>query len=224
MYYDNTTIDTTNITKNIEVINQTRKYLIPQFREYGNEFIDKIRSLNIKGMFLQDYGVNVTDDSKTIKPQLYFLFDVNGPIRYGQYENIKHSRLSFMESLQWFRQKNYYVIDYPFDSNKDGHLHVVVFKLPKPETLPLFLKGQYSKMYTKDEIEKWIPKQYIEINEGKEITKYTTTYQVLTRNSEYFENFRNKVQEEFGVRESSVNPKAEYDFPPHFPNEILRYN
>lgn len=223
MYYDKTAIDQDNITKDIEVINQTRRYLIPQFRDYGNEFIDKVRSLNVKGMFLQDYGINITQESRDIKPQIYFLFDVNGPVRYGHYDDVKKSRISFMESLQWFRQKPYYVIDYPFDSNKDGHLHVIVFKLPKPETLTTFLKGEYSKMYTKEEVNKWIPKNYIDIENGKEVSKYTITYQVITRHPDYFEIFRDKICEELGVRESSVSPKAEYDFPPYIPNEVLRY-
>jgi len=224
LYYNNTAIDEKTLTKDVEVVNQTRKYLIPQFKHYGINLIDKIRNLNIKGTFLQDYGVNVSPESRKILPRVYFLFDVNGALTYGHYHDIKKARLEFMQALQYFRSQDYYEIDYPFDSNKDGHLHVVVLRLPEPSTLSYFLNGEYSKMYTDEQIRDWIPEKIKVIEDGKEVEKYTNAYQVLTRVPQYFEIFQQKVVEEFGSRESSVNPKAEYDFPPYLPNEILRYN
>lgn len=224
MYYSKIPINEETVTKDIEIINQTRRYLIPQFKEYGIELLDRIRSLNIKGVFVQDFGVNVTPEARTIKPEVYFLFDVNGALTYGHYHNVKQSRIDFMEALQYFRSKPYYVVDYPFDSNKDGHLHVVVMKLPKPETLKPFLEGNYSKIYTEDQIEQWIPKEIKVVDDGKEQHKRTVAYQVLTKDPEYFEIFQNKVKEEFGTRDSSVNPKGELDFPPYIPNEVLRYD
>ena len=223
MYYNNTIINEETVTKDIEVINQTRKYLIPQFKQYGMDLIEKIRGLNIKGTFLQDYGVNITPKAREIKPEIYFLFDVNGPLTYGHYNDIKLGRLQFMKALEYFREKDYYKIDYPFDSNKDGHLHVVVLQLPKPETLEPFLKGLYSKMYTDKQIKDWIPEKIKLIEDNKEVYKYTNAYQVLTRVPEYFETFKEKTVEEFGIKESSIDPKAEYDFPPYMSNEILRY-
>lgn len=220
MYYNNTPIDETTLTKDVEVVNQTRRYLIPQFKHYGLDIIRKIKSLAIKGVFIQDYGINISEESRKIKPEIYFLFDVNGFTKFGHYINVKQSRMEFMEALQYFRNLDYYVIDYPFDSNKNGNLHVVVLKIPFPETLDLFLQGQYSKMYTKDQIKNWVP-ETIEINGHVE---KTSIYQVLTKDPKYFDTFRNKVIDELGVRESSINYKSEYDLPPYYPNEILRYN
>lgn len=224
MYYNNTSISEKTLTKDIEVVNQTRKYLIPQFKHYGLELIDKIRKLNIKGTFIQDYGVNITPSAREIKPEIYFLFDVNGPLTYGHYNDIKASRLEFMQTLQYFKKLNCYTIDYPFDSNRDGHFHVVVLKLPEPTTLEPFLKGNYSKMYSSKQIEEWIPEKIKIIEDGQEVYRYTNAFQVLTRVPDYFETFKQKAVEEFGSRESAVDPKAEYDFPPYMPNEILRYN
>lgn len=223
MYYNNTPISEKTITTDIEVVNQTRKYLIPQFKHYGTDLIEKIRKLNIKGTFLQDYGVNITPKAREIKPEIYFLFDVNGSLTYGHYNDIKASRLEFMQALQYFREKDYYTIDYPFDSNRDGHLHVVVLKIPQSETLDPFLRGQYSKMYSSKQIREWVPEKIRIVEDGQEVYKYTNAYQVLTRVPDYFELFKQKTVEEFGARESSIDPKAEYDFPPYMPNEILRY-
>lgn len=224
MYYNSASIDEKSLGRNIDVLNQTRRYLTPQLRHYGDDLINEIRNLNIKGTFIQDYGVNKTPESRKIVDDIYLLFDVNGPINYGQYVDTKKGRIDFMKGLEYLKEKPYYRISYPFDSNRHGHMHVIVLKLPFPEKMPIFLAGQYSKLYTREEISKWIPKTYVVIEEGKEINKMTRTYQVLTRNRDYVDEFKKQLVEELGVRESSFNPNSEYDLPPYMPNEILRYS
>jgi len=218
LYFNNTAITKDTLKTSNTVVNQTRKYLIPQFKHYGMDFIEHIRENDLKGCFLQDHGVGKSNE---IKPEVYFLFDVNGPSQYGHYIDIKKARLVFMKTLAYLRSKPYYVIDYPFDSNKDGHFHVIVLKMPFPEKLKTFLKGEYSKMYSKEEIEKYIPKSFQIEQDGEKVTIETDVYQVVTKKPAFLEVFKEKVYTEFKSRH--VDSPDEYDFPPYFPNEILRY-
>ena len=189
------------------------------FKHYGQELIDIIRENELIGTFLQDYGIS---KNKELKPEVYFLFDVNGSKQYGHYLDISTARLSFMKMIARLKQKPYYVIDYPFDSNRDGHLHVVVLKIPFPEKFEIFLKGEYSKMYSDEEIEQYIPKKYV-IQEGdKTIEKVSKIYQVLTRDPDYKSVFADQCYDEFRVRITDF--EREWDFPPFMPNEILRHN
>lgn len=220
MYYTKKTI----LSPTELVFNQTRSYLVQQLISYGDEFMKHIKNNNILFYGIQDYGIHKTEGSRKIKPNVYMLFDVNGAKKYGNYLNIHQGRYDFAKSLQYFQRHHSYKMDYCYDSNKNGHLHVVVLSLPHPEKFHYFMKGQYSKMYTEKEIMSWFGK-YIEKKEGKSIIQYKTKqYCVLSHDKDYFPKFKDEVFEEFGTVLSDNEINMEYDFPPHLNNEILRYD
>lgn len=205
------------------MINQTRKYLVQQLQCYGEEFMTNIANNNVLMYAIQDYGIHKTDGSRKIEPSVYMLFDVNGRKKYGNYLNIHESRSKFNKSLLYFQKHNSYVNDYCYDSNRNGHLHVIVLKLPFPEKFHIFMKGNYSEMYSPEEINTWFVKT-ITKKVGKENVEYNTDqFSVLTRDINYFPKFKDKVYKEFGTRLTDDETKNEYDFPPHLNNEILRY-
>ena len=218
MYYTKKSINVP--TK--QVINQTRKYLVQQLISYGNEFMTNLKKNNILMYAIQDYGIHTTEGSKKIEPYIYMLLDVNGPQKYGHYINLHKGRVDFASSLEFFQKHSSYVTDYCYDSNKVGHLHVIVVKLPFIDKFNHFLNGKYSKMYSQHELDAWIVKNVI-VKENKQTKTYLTDqYSVLTKNVNYFPMFKEQVLNEFGTIIED-NGDIEYDFPPHLYNEILRY-
>lgn len=219
MYYTKKSI----ITPKEIIVNQTRKYLVQQLITYGVEFMANLRKNNILVYAIQDYGINKTEGSRKIEPFVYMLFDVNGHKKYGNYLNVHNSRNEFAKSLQFFQKHSSYITDYCYDSNKTGHYHVVVVKLPFVEKFHYFMKGEYSKMYSEQEIDQWFIKNIVKKENKKEVSYLTDQYSVLSHNSDYYEIFKQQVYEEFGTILDG-DKTVEYDFPPHFNNEILRYN
>lgn len=228
MYYNN--LPTNFESKfNEPYINQTRKYLTPVFLYYGDEFIQHMKNNTLLMTGIQDYGVNKSSASRQLIPQIYFLFDVNGPSTFGHYANTRKSRIVFSQSLNYFQNHTSYVTDYAYDSNLNGHLHVVILKIPEIHhpKFHLFLEGKYSKMYSKEEIEKLFVKD-VEVDSVKDkkvvrVRMLTDQYCVVNHVSEYFDVFKDKVYTEFGTRLTEDDGR-EYDFPPFMKNEILRYS
>ncbi len=209
MYYSNQSISLDTVH-----INQTRKYLVQQVQHYGEEFMHHIKNNQVLVYAVQDYKTG----SKKIEPHIYALIDVNGEKRYNIYVDQLESRKQFQKSLSFFQNHYSYVTDYCYDSNKTGHLHVIVFKLPFPEKLKYFLEGQYSKMYSEEELKKWFPKT---IRKNK-----TEQWMVLTKDKEHIPIFIKKLENEFGKLKITNDDliDAELDFPPNLKNEILRYD
>lgn len=216
MYYDEIS------TKNVDfILNQTRRYLVPQVQEYGLEFMKFIRQSEIIMTAIQDYGINRTELARTLEPNIYILFDVNGPKKIGHYIDKMASRVHFSEMLSYIQDREYYITDYPFDSTKEGHRHVIVLRLPHPETFQKFLQGKYSEMYNSDQVNKFFLK-YSEVEQdGKIVKRVNDNYAVLVKDNNYFSIFQDKVREEFGT--IVENTGQEFDFPPYIPKEVLRY-
>lgn len=212
MYYNNNPIKISSKP----FINQTRKYLVQQIQHYDEEFMSNIRNNNIVVYAIHDHKMCI-NGSKKIEPHIYMLFDVNGESKYNVYVDKLESRRQFQKSLEFFKNHHSYVTDYCYDSNKTGHLHVVVVKLPFPEKLHKFIKGNYSEMYSEEELHKWFPKYYKKVK--------TDQWCVLTKDPEYKPRFIQQLKEEFGdlkILEKDLD--GELDFPPVFKNEILRYD
>lgn len=217
MYFTKEIIDVQNGSI---YINNTRKYLAPLLQTYGDEFMKHIKQCHIISTSIQDYGINTKEECKKIDPNIYILFDVNGPMKFGHYVDLNRSRLLFNETLHFFQQHPAFVYDYPYDSTRDGNKHVVVIKVPHQKKFNLFMKGEYSKMYTQEEMDKLILKYSNSDNEKKDIK--TDVYSVLSKDPEYFDKFAERVYEEFGTRIN--NDGREYDYPISLRKEILRYN
>lgn len=183
-----------------------------------------IKKNNIPVFAVQDYGIHKTSGSRKIEPLVYMLFDVNGHKKFGNYLNLHNGRLQFAKTLEYFQNHQAYHNDYCYDSNKNGHYHVVVLKLPFPNKFKHWLNGEYSKIYSPKEIDEWFQKE-IKRKEGKETKVFKTDqWCVLTKDKDYFSLFKDQVYKEFGTKLSDDDIDIEYDFPPHLNNEILRYD
>lgn len=218
MYYTKKSI---NQPKEL-IVNQTRKYLVQQLISYGTEFMANLRRNNILVYAIQDYGIHKTEGSRKIEPFIYMLFDVNGHKKYGNYLNVHRGRVEFAKSLEFFQNHSSYVNDYCYDSNKIGHLHAIVVKLPFVEKFNYFMKGEYSKMYSEEELDTYVIKSITKKEKNEIKTYITDQYSVLSHNSDYYPIFKEQVYQEFGTK-LGEDTSVEYDFPPHFYNEILRY-
>ena len=185
-----------------------------------NEINCNIKNNNIVAFGIQDYGIHKTDGLRKIEPSIYMLFNVNGHKKYGHYLNINKSRIQFSKSLEYFQKHLSYKTDYCYDSNRNGHFHVIVLNLPFPEKFQHWLKGEYSKMYSEKEMQNW----FIQFQNNKDKKILTDQWAVLTHDKSYFPTFKQQVLEEFGTRLSDDNLQMEYDFPPLWKNEILRYD
>lgn len=224
MYYTNKQIDPDNGV----VMNKCRLYLVQQLQHYGEDFISHLSKNSIIAFALQDFGFNVTEDSRKLESNVYMLFDTNGRRKAGNYTDVASSRIVFSQSLMYFQSHSAYVTDYCYDSNRTGHYHVVVLKLPFPEKIDLFLKGAYSQMYTKKQLEDWFIKEIqVKVVDGESIKtskKLTVQWSVLTKDPSYISTFIDQVKDEFNTTLTNADVTAmEYDFKPSLNQEVLRY-
>jgi hypothetical protein len=182
--------------------NRTRKYLAPGMRYYGQEFSTKLSSLATMGVFI--------DKSNNI----IFIFDIRGAQKYDKYLDPIGSKIHFMHVLSWFKEQDYYVNDYPYDSGRYGHQHAIVFKFPF-DTNP-FLQGNYSKIYQRSDIDKFFKKEL-------DKNKPNPNYQVLTKDLNYKIEYLNNLNAEFRTRLklTDIENHSEYDRRPIVSEEFL---
>lgn len=186
-------------------INRTFKYIAPLLRLYGKELINLFNSLFIKGIAIGD--ANFSDEIGT---NLHIVFS---------YKNSKVTG----KLLDLVKSKDYYVDDYIF--SLDHYLYCLVLKSPVDVT-GKFINGEYSKLYSKDIIDKVFRRTYKEGN----IERYTEVYSILTKRLEYDNTFLRKVLHDFNISEREVNSVIdkehdyEYDYPPILGEEVLNYD
>lgn len=193
-------------------INRTRQYLAPAVKLYGEEFITKYKSL--AGM-----GVGIGVGEVDLNNNIYFLFDVNGRLRYNTYIDKKGSKINFVFTLSYLREQPYFVKDYPFDSGLYGNKHMIVLKNPV-NNLDEFLKGNYSKMYTKEIINKVFDDT--KLSNGKKVKN--DVKMILEKNKSYQNTFISNLNKEFKttIKLDDLTDR-EYDFPPCLNNEVFNY-
>lgn len=186
------------------IINRTLKYLVPALVLYGKEFIAKLNSL-------KTLAVGIGDQISKHENCIYILFDVNGKRQYGRYIDIQKAKKDFKFMLTWLREQPFYVQDYPYDSGTNGHQHMVVLKLPIENLVMNFLKGNYSKLYTKHQIENFFAK--------KDLHQYF----VLKKDVHCLQEYIEILKSEYGVNLTidDVFHHKEYDIPPNLNEEIF---
>ncbi len=169
------------------ILNKTWKYLVPLLKHYGKEFEQKINSVYKCG-----YGIGD-------------ILLINNGINYEQHVFIlidtKVATGHFKTFIKWIRQQEMYEDDYIFDDILHGRFHMLVLKLPKEyyKSNLLFRKSQFSKMYTKKDVEKFFKDEDIQgvlIKQGNYIIKHT-----------------NKINEMFGTTVKPHEIEGEWDFP-----------
>lgn len=198
--------------------NRTLKYIWPALNSsnFSNDVNNALNGLHKLAVGIADYNYNQGKDYG--EDTLYVLFDINGRMKYNKYANIAASRKFFAQFLDRVKTEKSYVTDYAYDDVMLGHQHMVVFNLNIKDIVSKFIAGEYSKMYTPEQIDKWITK--IKMINGTEYL--TETYQILAKDPTYTRMFQKKIAEEFNTSVMVEQP-MEYDFPPFLNEEIFNY-
>ena len=172
------------------MINRTKCYLQPILNTYPNLFKTEL----VK----HDFDIYV------------------GDMHY--YRTRDFDRLLFLKSLynkdlvKVSREIKWFHDEYPFDL-KDQY--ILVFRIPEDyyHSYDHFLKGEYSKMYSKKQLnETRIP----QILNGK----MNAIYCVLTHNVLAYPSYKKAIEETYGSTDIPENPE-EYDIPPRLRREFL---
>jgi len=123
--------------------NNTRSYLFPCLKKYGNEFVDLIvKELHKVKVCIGDVIYTKTTGG-TEFPCLFFLIDTS--VQTGR----------FLNALERLKKEGYFVADYVYDDIKNGNLHMIILKFPSEniDAFYKFINGEYSKMYSGEDIE-----------------------------------------------------------------------
>lgn len=168
--------------------NKTRTYLLSTLIEYGETFEKKFSSVFKLAIGAGDFAL--VDMGMVLDDSIYILIDT------------KFSRKSFKEFIQWMKIQKYYQYDYSFDDIHNGHLHMLVIKIPDrfERTLKEFHNGNYSKMYEHEDLHNFFENRKEELS-------------VLTKDPEMLITFVNKVNKMFKTNVDYSTWKGEIDFP-----------
>lgn len=125
-------------------INKTSKYLFPILNFFGNEFVFYLNQTFKLGCGIFDY--NFADFTLLDNEKSYIFILFNKEIK----TNIFNKLLLFLQD------KDYFVTYYTYGANLESPYVMIVLRLPSffNDSYYFFLKGQYSKMYDKDIIQR----------------------------------------------------------------------
>lgn len=182
-------------------VNKTYKYLLPCLKLHGPTFVVKLNSVFNLAFGIHDCLLDGTPFEQ--QRLIYILSD-------KLYQPAK-----FQNFLNYLKHQEYYVTDYAYDDIERGRKHMVVIKFPEShsDVYDKFNEGKYSKMYCKDELEQFFPKD----SEAKK---------VLTKSLSMRDIFIKKVNDSFGTLLTYNDLKiegTEYDFPPEKQKEFFNY-
>lgn len=173
------------------VQNRTLEYLFPSIRMYGDTFIGKFNLV-----FKLAYGIHDTLlDGTPFENQRKLCILLDRKYRPSDYENF----------MRWLRLQEYYITDYSLDDTVIGRQQMVLIEYLEQyaHVYDNFLSSQYSKMYTKDEIELLFKIE----GHGKS---------VLNRSPEVLSDFITRVNSTYGTnltKKDFQGEDVEYDFP-----------
>lgn len=184
-------------------VNKTYKYLIPCLKLYGDTFVTKLNSVFNLAFGIHDTVLDATEYEG--QKLIYILSD-------KLYQAAK-----FQNFLNYVKHQPYYVMDYAFDDQERGRQHMLVIKFPEShfDVYDKFIDGKYSKMYTKDEVNKFFRKE----GESRD---------VVTRSKKMIPVFIERIKASFGettkITEQEISREGmEYDFPPEQQKEFFNY-
>lgn len=183
--------------------NKTWRYLVPCLKNYGHIFTEKF-NLNVFKVAAGVYDDSFRDMELDISNSIFIVCE--------RRVNIE----KFSDFLTWIREQKYYVTDYNYDTDiEDSKYHMFVIRVPDRNRMAhhYFLKGEYSKMYTQQDID------YIFSSPRRKTEK-----DVLTLNPEFREVFIEQIQKEFKTKlESSdfSDDFKEFELPPKRMEEIF---
>lgn len=216
------------------VTNRTRSYLsniiISHSPQYIKQYIcetrrtkDGYRLCNTRGFFRGDLEFQDTFPNLH-KHLLFVLVDINGEYNelIQKHVNIYKGREKFKKFTKEFRsKKRAFHWDYPFDDPFTGTLHCFVFDMTQygvpvkdwSKALDEFDEGNYSKMFTKKELEGL-----------KGINKESNLWKTLTGNSDK-EILKQRIKDQFGtvLTREELKSYSELDIKPIPKFEMLNW-
>lgn len=182
--------------------NETRKYLLPCFKEYGEEFARMINDVYKVAVGLGDVIVTRARNF-SYQRHLFLLVDTDIATTY------------FLKLLEWIKNQPMYEDDYVFDNIQKTSYHMFIIKFPEKyyDSIATFKKGKYSKMFNKETIDKFFQ-------------AYPDVQKVLIKDTNYVMTFVDKVNKEFKstIKEGFDNEDWELDFPPNVSSNVFNYH
>lgn len=171
-------------------MNKTKRYLAPCLKSYGDEF-----GLKIHSIWKIAIGIG---DIITVKSNISFEKHIF--ILVYPKNNIK----IFNNFMNWIKDQPMYEEDYAFDHIKNGHLHMLVIKLPEDcyHSYETFKKGDYSKMYTPEELQEFFDQE-------------SDTFKILIKDHNYKLKFSSMLKKEYDIdlTPEEIDDKFEFEFP-----------
>jgi hypothetical protein len=183
--------------------NKTLKYLVPALNYYGPTLKTKLNLI-----FKLAFGVHDTLlEGSYLEGQKNIFILVDKLVRTDLYQNF----------MDWVKHQEYYVTDYAYDAIMEAHsrkqMIVLAFPPSMGDTYEKFLKGKYSKMYTKKEIQDYFG------DENKAAARHVFARTVYARRE-----FQLKIKEVFDVvleDKDFLKGSWEYDLPPSKEEEFF---
>jgi len=176
--------------------NKSRKYLLPCVKEYGKGFSDRLSNVFKVAIGIGDIVVR----NRGLRHEKHLFILVDSTIAPDHFE----------EFHQYIKYHKAYQDDYVFGDIRTSPLHMFIIKFPEKyyDAFETFKIGDYSKMYSKEDIDKFFNNQ----------PQYR---RVLIRDRKYKIKFIEEVNREFGTQLKPEDDVKEYDFPPTRESEVF---
>lgn len=187
--------------------NKTLKYLFNTTKTYGSKFISLINKCHKMAVCVGDINHGIGN--------LYILFDTNGAKQYDFYKDIVEARSNLINFISFVKEKEYFIDEYIYGDPVFDTYHMVVLKLPVIN-LETFINGEYSNLFSEEEINNFFKKVIIK----NDLEVENDVYSVLVKNPTYKTIFSKIVEEDFRVKTLDFK---EYDYPPLLHQEIFGF-
>lgn len=202
--------------------NRTWKYLYPSLKSYGEELMNHLASFFKLAVGIGDYHL----EGESYKDCIFILIETNMQLSTDK-ERIEYKK-NFSKFIAWVSYQYYYITDYVYEGIGASEKHMLVLKMPVAHEVSYlhFIRGQYHKMYSKKEINRYF--QYVTLPnkefEKVKNDKIKNTRDILSRDSGYLEVFLDKVFKDFNaIPRKRDFLLADLDYPPILKEEIFNY-
>ena len=183
-------------------VNKTWRVLFPAIRGHGPDFVTRFNPVFKLAVGVQDYLLKGSDfDTERC---LFILCDK------------KYQTNNFNKFLEWVKFEPIYVTDYCPDANFTvSRRHMIVIKMPKDfyTAHDSFIKGEYSKMYTEEQIKALFSTE-VRKNEKK----------ILEKDLSYIPDFIREINKRFNTTlTTSDYDTGELELPPENIEEVFNF-
>lgn len=191
--------------------NKTSKYLVYSLFEHHPTMPHILKGLNIKAFGISDFYIN--NEDSIYDPFIYALCSINGKTKNQDYAGIKFYRQRFYSNLQFLRSTSFIDSDYEFIQIPDHHM--IIFKIPenKKGIKKLFLDGQYSKLYSLEEQERYSISQQI--------------IKIMNKSEDYLPKYLEELNKKYNgidLTISDIKTHKEFDIAPVLSEEVFNFD